>query len=124
MISAFFLPGPKEERISGFWEKTSLIVGTALVGLGSVTRTVALNYRQKHIEGGGYEEDYNRYLLNSVLSYSLWAAGGVGMVLPFVTNIGKGKSEAEVTPVRPEKLGFEQLQLIPLPQGMVLRISY
>jgi hypothetical protein len=124
MISAFFLPGPKEERVSGFWEKTSLIVGTALVGLGSVTRTVALNHRQNQIESGGDEKAYDRYILNSVLSYSLWAAGGVGMVLPFVTDIGRGKTEAQVTPVRPEKLRFERLQLIPLPQGMVLRISY
>jgi len=124
MISAFFLPGEKQESVTGFWDKTILMGGITLVGLGSVTRTVALNYRQKHIEGGGEEEDYNRYILNSVLSYSLWAAGGVGLVLPFITDIGKGKTEAEVTPVRPEKLGFERLQLIPLPQGMVLRISY
>jgi hypothetical protein len=101
-----------------------LIVGTALVGLGSVTRTVALNHRQNQIESGGDEKAYDRYILNSVLSYSLWAAGGVGMVLPFVTDIGRGKTEAQVTPVRPEKLRFERLQLIPLPQGMVLRISY
>ena len=124
MISAFFLPGEKQEPIIGFWDKTSLVVGTVLVGLGSVTRTVALNHRQNQIESGGDEKAYDRYILNSVLSYSLWAAGGVGMVLPFVTDIGRGKTEAQVTPVRPEKLRFDRLQLLPLPQGMVLRISY
>jgi len=124
MISAFFLPGPQEEQISGFWDRASLIAGIAMVGLGSVTRTVALNARQADIESGGDEEAYKRYCLNSVLSYSLWAAGGVGMVLPFITDLGRDRTDARLTPVRPEQLRLKQLQLIPLPRGMVLRLTY
>ena len=124
MIGAFFVPGPAESSIDGFWDKTILVGGMTLVGLGSVTRTLALTYRQIHIESGGDEESYGRYILNSVLSYSLWAAGGVGLILPFVTDIGRSNPNARVQPVRPEKLRFKQLQLIPLPQGMVLRLAY
>ena len=124
MIGAFFVPGPAESPIQGFWDRAILTAGTTLVGLGSVTRTLALNARQKHIESGGDEEAYTRYIRNSVLSYSLWAAGGIGMVLPFIADIGRGKADAQAAPLRPEKLRFEQLQLLPLPQGMVLRISY
>ena len=123
MIGAFFIPGPVESPIEGFWDRAVLTGGMALVGLGSVTRTLALNAKQTHIDSGGDEKAYARYILNSVLSYSLWAAGGVGMVLPFVTDFGRGKTDAR-TPARPEKLRFEQLRLIPLPHGMVLRISY
>jgi len=123
MIGAFFIPGPVESPIEGFWDRAVLTGGIALVGLGSVTRTLALNAKQTHIDSGGDEKAYARYILNSVLSYSLWAAGGVGMVLPFVTDFGRGKTDAQ-TPARPEKLRFEQLRLIPLPHGMVLRISY
>ena len=124
MIGAFFIPGPVESPIEGFWDRAILTGGITLVGLGSVTRTLALNAKQKHIESGGDEQAYDRYILNSVLSYSLWAVGGVGMVLPFFTDIRRGKADAQITPVRPEKLRVEQLRLVPLPQGMVLRISY
>jgi hypothetical protein len=124
MISAFFMRGPAESPIEGFWDRAILTAGTALVGLGSVTRTFALNAKQKHIESGGDDEAYTRYVRNSVLSYSLWAAGGIGMVLPFVTDIGRGKADAQATPVRPEKLRFDQFQFVPLPQGMVLRVTY
>jgi hypothetical protein len=124
MITAFFIRGPAESPIEGFWDRAILTAGTTLVGLGSVTRTLALNARQKHIESGGDEEAYTRFLVNSVLSYSLWAAGGIGMLLPFIADFGRGKADAQATPVRPEKLQFEQLQIVPLPQGMVLRISY
>jgi hypothetical protein len=124
MIGAFFIPGPVESPIQGFWDRAILTAGTTLVGLGSVTRTLALNAKQKHVESGGNEEAYSRYILNSVLSYSLWAAGGVGMVLPFIADIGRGKADAQAAPARPEKLRFEQLQFVPLPQGMVLRITY
>jgi hypothetical protein len=124
MISAFFMPGTKEQRIIGFWDRASLIVGSALVGLGSVTRTVALNSRQTQIENGGDEDAYDRYVLNSVLSYSLWAVGGFAMVLPFLTDIGGDRSHNRKAPARPEKLRFDQIQLIPTPQGAFLRLSY
>ena len=124
MVSAFFIRGPVESPIEGFWDRAILTAGTTLVGLGSVTRTLALNAKQEHVESGGDEEAYTRFIRNSVLSYSLWAAGGIGMVLPFVTDIGRGKADAQATPVRPQKLQFEQLQFVPLPQGMVLRLSY
>jgi len=119
MITAFFIPGPKEEPISGFWDKASLVAGVSLVGLGSVTRTVALNHRQTFIESDGMDEKaYDRYVLNSVLSYGFWAVGGVGMLLPFFTDIGGGKTRAEPRQVRPEKL-----RLLPLPNGIVIDIS-
>jgi TolB-like protein len=119
MITAFFIPGPKEEPISGFWDKASLIGGLSLVGLGSVTRTVALNYRQTFIESDGNDESaYDRYVLNSILSYGFWAVGGVGMLLPFFTDIGGGKARAEPQQVRPEKL-----RLLPLANGIVIDIS-
>jgi hypothetical protein len=124
MISAFFIKGPVESPIQGFWDRAILTAGTTLVGLGSVTRTFALNAKQKHVESGGDEEAYTRFIVNSVLSYSLWAAGGIGMVLPFITDIGRGRADAQATPVRPEKLRFDQLQFVPLPQGMALRLSY
>jgi hypothetical protein len=124
MISAFFIRGPEESPIEGFWDRTLLTAGTTLVGLGSVTRTLALNAKKKHIESGGDEEAYTRFIRNSVLSYSLWAAGGIGMILPFVTDIGRGRADAQATPVRPEKLRFDQLQFVPLPQGMLLRVTY
>ena len=124
MIGAFFIPGPVESPIEGFWDRAILTAGTTLVGLGSVTRTFALNAKQKHIESGGDEEAYTRFIRNSVLSYSLWAAGGIGMLLPFVTDIGGGKADAQATPVRPDKLQFEQLQFVPLPNGVVLRATY
>lgn len=124
MIAAFFIPGPKVQRISGFWDKTLLIGGMVLVGLGNVTRTLALNYRQNQIENGGDEEAYNRYVLNSVLSYTLWAAGSVGIGLPFITDIGRDKKDVEATTVRPEQLRLKNLQLLPLPHGIVLRMSY
>jgi len=119
MITAFFLPGEKMEPISGFWEKTMLVGGISLIGLGSVTRSVALNYRQNHIDSGGNEDDYQRYVLNSVLSYTLWALGGAGMVLPFVLELGKEKTAVETTKVRPE-----QLQLLPVANGLILRVNY
>ena len=120
MITAFFIPGPKEEPISGFWDKVSLVAGVSLVGLGSVTRTVALNHRQTFIESDGMDEKaYDRYVLNSVLSYGFWAVGGVGMLLPFFTDIGGGKTRAEPRQVRPEKL-----RLLPLPNGVALQISF
>jgi len=119
MITAFLIPGPKEEPISGFWDKAFLIAGVSLVGLGSVTRTVALNHRQTFIESGGTDEKaYDRYVLNVVLSYGFWAAGGVGMLLPFFTDIGGGKAGAESRQVRPEKL-----RLLPLPGGVAIVIS-
>ncbi|UCF99779.1 MAG: hypothetical protein JSV89_09630 [Spirochaetaceae bacterium] len=124
MITAFFLPGPKEEKISGFWDRTALLAGITMVGLGSVTRTVALNHRQTHIESGGDEDAYDKYVRNSVLSYTLWVVGGVGMVLPFLTDFGRGTAAAEETPMRPEPLGLKQLQLLPLPNGFRLRIAY
>jgi hypothetical protein len=124
MISAFFIPGTVESPIEGFWDRALLTAGTTMVGLGSVARTRALDARQKHVESGGDEEAYTRFVRNSVLSYSLWAAGGIGMILPFVTDFGRGKAESEATAVRPEKLQFERLQFVPLPQGMVLRVSY
>ena len=124
MISAFFIPGPEESPVQGFWDRAILTAGTTMVGLGSVTRTFALNAKKKHVESGGDDEAYTRFIVNSVLSYSLWAAGGIGMILPFITDLGRGKTDKQATPVRPKKLAVEQLQLIPLPQGMVLRLSY
>ncbi len=119
MITAFFIPGPREEPISGFWDKASLIGGASLVGLGSVTRTVAFNHRQTFIESDGKDEKaYDRYVLNSVLSYGFWAVGGVGMLLPFFTDIGGAKARAEPQQARPEKL-----RLLPLPNGVVIDIS-
>jgi TolB-like protein len=119
MITAFFIPGPKEETISGFWDKAFLVTGVSLLGLGSVTRTVALNHRQTFIESDGMDERaYDRYVLNSVLSYGLWAVGGVGMLLPFFTDIAGGKTSAEPQQVRPEKL-----RLLPLPNGIAIDIS-
>jgi TolB-like protein len=124
MIGAFFIPGPVESPIQGFWDRAILTAGMTLVGLGSVTRTLALNAKQNYVDSGGDEEAYTRYLVSSVLSYSFWAAGGLGMVLPFIADIGRGKSDTPAVPVRPEKLRVEQLQVVPLPQGMVLRITY
>ncbi|MBA7569062.1 hypothetical protein ES708_10799 [subsurface metagenome] len=119
MITAFFIPGPKEEPISGFWDKASLVAGVSLVGLGSVTRTVALNHRQTFIESDGMDEKaYDRYVLNSILSYGFWAVGGVGMLLPFFTDIGSAKARAEPRQARPEKL-----RLLPLPNGIAIDIS-
>ena len=124
MITAFFLSGPRENPISGFWDRAALVGGMTMVGLGSVTRTLALNARQTHVQAGGDETAYNRYVLNSVLSYSLWALGGTAFILPFVTDLGGGRrdknaSEEGLTERRPENL-----QLLPIANGVVLRIAY
>jgi hypothetical protein len=121
MITAFFLPGEREALISGFWDRTALVGGMTLVGLGSVTGALALYYRQSHVSGGGDEADYNRYVLTSVLSYGFWALGGTAMILPLFTDIGRGKVavEEESKPLRPE-----QLMLVPAPGGAILRFSY
>jgi hypothetical protein len=124
MITAFFLSGPRENPISGFWDRAALIGGMTMVGLGSVTRTLALNARQSHVQSGGDDTAYDRYVLNSVLSYSLWALGGTALILPFVTDLGRGKKdpaapEDELSEPRPEKL-----QLLPMANGVMLRISY
>jgi len=125
MITAFFIPGPKEEPISGFWDKASLVAGVSLVGLGSVTRTVALNHRQTFIENDGSDENaYDRYVLNSVLSYGFWAVGGLGILLPFLTDIGGGKATADDQHAPADELRPEKLRLLPLPNGIMLRISY
>lgn len=125
MITAFFIPGPKEEPISGFWDKASLVAGVSLVGLGSVTRTVALNYRQTFIENDGADENaYDRYVLNSVLSYGFWAVGGLGVLLPFFTDIGGGKAAAGDQHAPADELRPEKLRLLPLPNGIMLRISF
>ena len=122
MIGAFFMPGPREQPISGFWEKTILVGGITLVGLGSVTRTLALNHRQDHVESGGDEKAYDRYVLNSALSYSLWALGGLGIVLPFVADIGPREREAQERPA--ERPRPEQLRVLPAPGGVILQIAY
>ena len=124
MISALFLPGPRENAISGFWEKAALIGGMTLVGVGSVTRTLALNARQTHVERGGDETAYDRYMLNSVLSYTLWALGGAAMILPFCAEIGGGGSEEDDRSGAAEEPRPEQLQLLPAAGGIILRIAY
>jgi len=120
MIGAFFIPGEREQLIESFWEKTSLVGGISLIGLGSLTRTLALNFRQSYVEGGGSDEKaYDRYLLYSVLSYGFWAVGGTGMLLPFFADLGGGgRREAQPAPLNPE-----QLRLLPLPNGLLLQIS-
>jgi TolB-like protein len=123
MITAFFLPGPKEQPVSGFWDKTFLVGGMGLIGLGSVTRTLALNHRQTHVESGGDETEYDRYVLNSVLSYTLWALGGAGMLLPFLTDIGREEAEEGQEP-SPERGRPERLRLLPMCNGVALRLSY
>ncbi|MBN2552261.1 MAG: hypothetical protein JXB06_05805, partial [Spirochaetales bacterium] len=124
MISALFLPGPRENAISGFREKFALIGGMTLVAAGSVTRTLALNARQTHVESGGDETAYDRYVLNSVLSYSLWALGGAAMILPFCTEIGGGRSGEDDPSGTAGESRPQQLRLLPVPGGLILRIAY
>jgi len=119
MIGAFFIPGPEESPIEGFWDRAVFVGGMTLVGLGSVTRTLALAARQTHVDSGGDEKAYDRYVLNRALSYSFWALGGLGMVLPFAADFGGEKPTAEATQLRPE-----QLRLVPLPNGMILQYAY
>jgi TolB-like protein len=129
MIGAFFIPGEREQLIEGFWEKTSLVGGISLIGLGSLTRTLALNFRQTYVEGGGSDEKaYDRYVLYSVLSYGFWAVGGTGMLLPFFTDLGgggrhPGGRHPGDREAQPEPLSLERLRLLPLPNGLLLQIS-
>ncbi len=120
MITAFFIPGEKRSSIVGFWDKASLIAGVSLVATGSLTRTLALNYRQTFIESDGKKDTaYDRYVLCSVLSYGFWAVGGTAMLLPLFVDLGKTPADSEI-----EEPRSEALRLVPLPNGLILQYSW
>jgi hypothetical protein len=104
---SLILPGKREPVYSTLFDKILVSAGLAMITGGNFCLSFAQNFRvqseqawEDYITGGDnldelydlYEEPYDNYVLTTILSYSLWGAGGAAILaatlIPFEKDDG------------------------------------
>ncbi len=111
---SLILPGKREPVYSTLFDKILVSAGLAMITGGNFCLSFAQNFRvqsdrawEDYSTGGNnldelyglYEEPYDNYVLTTILSYSLWGAGGAAILaatlIPF-ENLGGGVRKGTV----------------------------
>ena len=129
LVCASLLPGDRTPILSGPRDRWLMAGGTALVAAGSLFQSMALNTRElaedrykDYLAASADTGDfYNSYLsartqnvIYSILAYTLWAGGGVGILGSLFTNPDRG---------RPQKEPQAALVIVPTPAGLAVWVS-